>query len=196
MIHFIKHNKVFSFLLIITIICFIGSIFLTSVIDDNTKKEIHNNVISILSSKNIQKKMLTKDNFFITFYMNTFTIILIWLLGISIIGIPIILFFYLIKVLLLAWNIFFLFNHFTLSNSMFIFLYLSSSIFFILILFLLCYYAISYSIILIKLLFRKNNFSIKIITKRYIKILLIMIILSLIISLFEVYVLPKIIIFL
>lgn len=196
MISFFKKNKLFSFLLVLTIITFIGSIFLTAIIDNDTKLEIHNNVISILHDKSIQKKMLTNDNFFTIFYKNVTIIIFIWLLGISIIGIPIILFFYLIKVLLLGWNVYFLFSHFDFSNCAFIIIYLFSPILFLLILFLLSYYAISYSTILFKLVFKRREFSIYKITRRYIKILIMGSIVALILSLFNFYFVPKILLFL
>ena len=191
-----RKNRILFFLVIITIVSFIGSIFLTGIIDNTTKKDIHTNIIKILDSKDIQNKLLTKNTFFVSFSRNISVIILIWLLGISVIGIPVILVFYIFKVLLLAWNIFFLISHFSWSNFGFILLYLSASIIFLIILFILCYYAISYSLILINLLCKKRESSIHYITERYIKILLICFILSLFLSLIEGYFIPKILTFL
>lgn len=193
MIRFLKQNKTFSFLLLITIITFISSIFLTIIIDSSIKNDIHQNVVSILKNRSIQKDIFLNSSFFHYFYQNASFVLLFWFLGISIIGIPIILFFYLLKILLFSWNCFFLISHFSISHLLFIILYLCSSFIVLLILFFIAYYAISYSNILFHLLFLKRNVPIYDITKNYLKILFFSLFCSMIFSLIEYFLFPKII---
>lgn len=193
MIQFIKKNKILSFLLIITIINIIGSMIILSILDDNIKKEITTKALKILQNKELQKNIIEKQPILKTINQNTFFIILFWILGISIIGIPIILFFYLIKTTLLTWNILLIVKYCNLNNLLFTLLYLLPNIITTLLLFIITFFAISYSILLIKILFIKKNFPIQQITKNYIKILFVNLTIALFQSIIQVFLFPKII---
>lgn len=195
MINRIKRNKLFVILLISTLVVFLLALFLTSVIDSETKKEIHRRVISIYNSRDKQLEMLTKHSIQIVLFQNTGLLFIIWLLGISIVGIPLILIIYFFKVLLLAWNCYFLLIHIKMYAIPFFILYLLSSFIFSILSFIAVYYAVSYSIILFRTLFFKKHYSLQKITTNYIKILLITILISILFSFFEVYIIPKILLF-
>ena len=192
---YIKKNKLLKILLIITILTVLISIYLTATIDKSTKEEITNNIITL---KNTLKtsKVSNLGIFTKTLSNNLITTSIIWLLGISIIGIPIVLGIYLFKVLLLSLEIIFFIINIKYTNIFFIIIYLLPSILNIFLYFILLYYSINYSIILIKVIFLKKDYKLKLITKRYIKILIFVLISMFISSLIEILLIPRILIFL
>lgn len=190
MIKQIKKNKLLAILLIISILTLILSLFLTSTINNTVKKDINKNIINILSNKEEQKALITDKTIINSIFQKISITGIIWILGISIIGIPITILIYITKVILLGWNLFFMIKNSKINNCLFIISYLLPDSITILILFFLTYYSLTYSILLIKLLFRKKHIPISNITKNYIKILIISIILELIITIIEVYLIP------
>ena len=192
MIRFMKKNKIFSLIIIITLITIISSIMILSLLDNEVKKEISNKALQIMQNKTIQKRIIEKQTLQSILCQNIFLIIMFWILGISMIGIPIILFFYILKILLLTWNIIFLIKYIHWNNIKFILLYLIPDFINNILLLITAYYSISYSILLIKLLFFKKKYPIHQITKNYLKIIIIISILGLIQSLIQAYIFPKI----
>jgi len=192
---YIKKNKLLKILLIITILTVLISIYLTAIIDKSVKEEITNNIITL---KNTLKtsKVSNLGIFTKTLSNNLITTSIIWLLGISIIGIPIVLGIYLFKILLLSLEIIFFIINIKYTNIFFIIIYLLPSILNIFLYFILLYYSINYSIILIKVIFLKKDYKLKLITKRYIKILIFVLISMFISSLIEILLIPRILIFL
>lgn len=191
----IKKNKIFSLLLITSLIVFLLSIFLTSIIDKNTTKDITNKVLNIYQTQDNQIKFLTNKSLLSKLLQNSGLIIINWLLGISLIGIPIMLFLYFLKLLLLSWNCYFLIANINIKVIPFIILYMLSSIINFVLFFLATYYAITYSSLLIRIMLFKKNYPLQVITKNYTKILIIIITISIIITLIEVFILPKLILF-
>jgi len=93
MISLIKHNKLFSFMIFSSALIFIIGIICSSILDNDAKKMIHDNISNIIL--NIQNKTTSNFNCFIKcFSNNIFIYIFIWLLGISIIGVFLVLFLY------------------------------------------------------------------------------------------------------
>ena len=177
MITFLKRNKTFTILLFITALTALLGLLLPSILKEDTKEEIKENIISLqeeIQNKNISSK---KDKTIILKDLGTTSFI--WLLGISIIGIPIICIIYILKVLLVTTELTFLLINLKYINIIYIPIYLFPQIVKTIIYFLLMYYAINYSIFLIKHLFLKKEYSIQEITSRYLKVLVISIFLSL-----------------
>lgn len=195
MLKTIKKNKVFSILLIISLVVFLLSFFLTSLIDNNIKKELSKKILNIYQIQDNQVKFLTNKSLLSKLLQNSGLIIINWLLGISLIGIPIILFLYFLKLLLFSWNCYFLLANINIKVIPFVTLYIFSTFFNIVLLFLVSYYAITYSIILFKTIILKKNYLLNNITKNYSKILIIIVLISLICTTIEYYILPKIILF-
>ena len=190
-----KKNKLLKILIILTIIIVIISIYLSATLDKTTKEEITNNII-VLKNTIKTSKITNLSTLIKSFSNNLITASIIWLLGISIIGIPIVLGIYLFKVLLLTLEIIFFIINIKYTNIFFIFIYLLPSILNILIYFILIYYSINYSLILIKVLFFKKDYKLKQITKRYIKILLLILLSIFITNLIEILLIPRILILL
>lgn len=195
MIKFIKNNKILSILLFLTLITIIIGIITYAMIDNNIKKDINTNILNLKNNIKTNKLItlnIIKNKILGNTLLNTF----IWLFGVSIIGIPIILILYLSKVYILSLETISLLMNIKNTSILFIIVYLIPNIINLLIMFFLVYYSISYSSILIKLLFLKKEYNIKKITKRYIKILLITTILILISTLIDIFIIPKILKFL
>ena len=155
---------------------------------NDIKQEISNNIINLIDSlKNNPKGNISK-----TLTNNILSMTLIWTLGISIIGIPIVIIYYLTKLLTYTLEIIFLIINHKLISILFIPIYSIPYIINIMIYFILTYYSIAFSLILIKHLFMKKSYNIKEITKKYIKLYFILLIGIIMNSLIEIYVIPNI----
>ena len=195
MINFIKKNKLLSTLIIITLITFIIGIFISSILSKDIEKEITNNIINLLNE--IKSHNIHPTNTLKAIILNNILVLLIiWLLGISVIGIPIVLSIYILKVLTLSLEFIYLILNIKRISIFFIIIYLIPNIINLIIYFFILYYSINYSLILSKSLFLKKEYKLKLITKRYMKVLLISLISITINSLLEVLVIPKLLIFL
>lgn len=184
MLKIIKNNKTISILILITIIVFIIGLLLPSILDNNTKTEISNNLkeyISFIKQDKINTFNYLKD----TLKSNSLLIIIIWLLGISVIGIPLILVLYLSKVLIIGLEITFLIKNIMSYNILFIIIYMIPKIVNLLLLALLVYYSISFSILLVRTLFINKQFNLTKVMIKYIRIFIIISILMLIVTLGE-----------
>jgi uncharacterized membrane protein SpoIIM required for sporulation len=189
---FIKNNKIFSILIFIGIFTFIIGILINSLLNKDTLSEISNNINSLISNyKSIDTYNL--NLFRKTLFNNLFITLIIWLFGISIIGIFIILFIYIFKVFIMGLEFISLFSNLGFSKIIFIILYLIPQFICIFNIFILSFYAISFSLFLTKLIFKRGQFNIKYIRKRYINILIISLFISIFSSIIEVFLIPKII---
>lgn len=186
---YMKKNKILLLLVLLSIIIIIIGIFIPALLPNKVNKEINSNIKNLLIQIKEHKKIINTP--YITFIGNIITTLIIWSLGISIIGIPIIIFYYSIKSLYLSVEIILLLKNISQCNILFILIYSIFSIINILILFILVYYACNYSIILIKTLFMKKEYKIKKITYNYFKILIIVLIITTIYSITEIFILPK-----
>lgn len=190
MIKLFKRNKTFSICFIITLILFMAGFFFNALIDDGTKKEISNNILIMM--ENINKRdtnlNLVLTNIFSTF---TFTFVL-WIFGMAVIGIPIVLFLYALKVFMFAFELACLISNLHINNLLFIIVYLSPKFLNLIICFILLYYSVNYSVVLTKLLFLKSSYNISRITKRYLKVLLFCLLCNLVSALFESLIILKV----
>ena len=179
----------YKILVIIMTIAFILGILFFYLISKNNK------IIVINSIKNFFKEVATTNNLNYTsslinsLLVNTFYIAIIWLLGISIIGIPIILIIMSYKAFITGFSICSIINVYHIKGILLAIAYIFPHNFiFILILILLGFHSINFSIKLFKYLFLKKIINFKDIMKKYIKILFICLIISLILSLFETFI--------
>lgn len=195
MISFIKNNKLLSLMISITVLIFIIGIISSFILNEDTKKMILDNIKNIIL--NIKDNNLSNlKNFFKCFSNNLIYCFIIWVFGISIIGLPIIILLYGIKVYLFTIEIIYLFINIKSTGILFNIIYIIPDVISIFILFLITYYSISYSIILFRILFRKKNYLIHKITKKYVKIFFISYFIYFLSSLVEIFVLPKILFYL
>lgn len=181
MISFIKKNKIFSFLLILSIFLFLLSLFITSIFPESIKSEINDYTNNFLVNKSFEKTY----SFFPICFDHLLPISIVWLLGISVIGIILVIAFLFLKIILFSWNFVFLFSHVNSSNFVFIMCYLLPSFFYLIILFFASFYSISYSFLLIRFLFQKNEISFHNITHNYCIVFLFFLIFTIFLSFLE-----------
>lgn len=190
MLQKIRKNKLLFVLIILSIIIFILGILFNTMIDTNTKKNITKNINKIILNTNKNPSLI---NFITCVVTNYLFIIIEWLLGISIIGCFITLFLYLYKVFILGFELISLIINLKFNKILIIILYLLPNVFNIIIYFIICLFSLSYSYLLFKIVFLKKEINLQLVMKKYIKILIIALILIFLSSIIEVFIMPKII---
>lgn len=182
-----KKNKLLAILLLIIVITQLIGILIPIFIPNNTKEEITNNILiwqdNIKNqSNNIKKTIINNESFIIT----------IWLIGISIIGIPIILLIYLSKLLVCVLELIFLIINIKKISPILIPFYIIPKIMILLVSFILIYHSLNFSLLLTKQLFLKRNIPIKDEAKKYLKVGFIITIIILLLSIIEEFLISKI----
>ena len=191
MIKLFKRNKILFFLIISIFLVFISSIILYLYIDKKYIIEINKRIISYLN--NTSKSRGSILSLFKSFFNYGSYNLIIWLLGISIIGVFFLLFLFYLNCFVSFFEIISLFSYYKFSNILFTITYSFYNIVSLIIATIIYYYAFTYSVILFKYLFLKKDYSIQIITKRYLKILIFLLLYSLIQSITDTYVFPYLI---
>ena len=188
-IDFIKKRKLFSILLFVFICSFILGVFFIFFISDDNKVLVKDGITLYFNGLS---NLNYTDNFIVGLINNIGLALIIWLLGISIFGCFIIFIIYFIKCFVVS---------FSFSSIIYVYGFkgiILSSIYSICyfinlgILFVLSYYAISFSILLFKYFFKNKDYNRIIIVKRYFKVFIICclcIVLNLII---DSYLIPRI----
>ena len=182
-----KKNKLLAILLLIIVITQLIGILIPIFIPNNTKEEITNNILiwqdNIKNqSNNIKNTIINNESFIIT----------IWLIGISIIGIPIILLIYLSKLLVCVLELIFLIINIKKISPILIPFYIIPKIMILLVSFILIYHSLNFSLLLTKQLFLKRNIPIKDEAKKYLKVGFIITIIILLLSIIEEFLISKI----
>ncbi len=185
----IKRNKLLLKLLITTSIFILLGIFYIAILSKSNQLMIKENLEIFFSS--LKKLNYTKAFINCLSSNITFTIF-IWIFGISIIGIPIILLFLIIKSFILGFSIssFIYFYHW--KGIIAALIYMIPLVINLFTIMTLSYYGILFSKNLNRLLFLKKEIRFKNIMKKYIKILLFSLILIIISSVIEIYIVPNI----
>ncbi len=194
LINKVKQNKLLFILLIIIILFTILGILFPSLINSENKALIKDSIENFMAS--IDKNNIDYISAFISSITNNIIVtILIWILGISIIGIPIILISIAFKSFLTGFSITSIFITYGIKGTLIAIVYTLPNIINLLGSFLLGYYAISFSIMIYKSVFKKETRNWQPIVKRYLKIGIFFIIFSIIVSIIESYLIPKILLF-
>lgn len=179
-----KQKKLYLILIGLALISFIiGIIFIFFVSKDN-KEYIKECLEIYFNNQNTSISL-----FFKSLYNNFLYIIIIWILGISIIGIPIIIIMYLFKSFIFGFSISSIINSFG-YKGIFIGLIdlLPNKLIYFVVLLLITFYSLSFSYKIIKNLFFKKPVNLKEAMNKYFKILIICLSISLIISIYEVFI--------
>lgn len=182
---YIKRNKLLSFYIFITVLVFILGILYHSILPNELKEIVKDNTNNIIKNKinlNEIKNIILNNSIYS---------IIIWILGISIIGSIIVLILFEFKVFIYSFELTSLIINLKLNNILFIIIYLIPKTINIIIYFIITYYSINYSIYLFKYLILKKNYNIKSITNKYIKVLIKSQIILLISLILEIFIVPK-----
>ena len=186
----LKTKKLFILVFAITLLCFIAGMLLISMLSKSNKELIINSLNNFYTSLK-ENKISSTNLLYKTMTSNLILNIIIWVLGISIIGIPIVIFILGFKSLSLGFTISSLIYTYKFNGLLKAIIYLIPNIINIFIGFILVYYSISFSINLFNYLFRKIEFNKRVIVKRYLKLLIVAILLSILTSVTESFILPK-----
>ncbi|MGN0973391.1 MAG: stage II sporulation protein M [Bacilli bacterium] len=191
-----KHNNINSqkkkyiFLLVIVIVGLIFGIVFSQVISKSDKLVVDNTVTNFFSS--IEKGSIDyKDGLKSSVLSNILYLSSVWFLGMSVIGLPIVLFLLFMKGFILGFSIGSIIRIYKLKGIIGAFLYIfPHHIISIIISILITFYAVMFSIKLFKYLFLHQEINFKSLMKKYFKILLICFISFIICSLLETYLSP------
>ena len=187
----VKVRKLLFFLVVVLLISFIGGLLFISILEEQCKELITSSINNYFSSINKGKINYSKD--FLTVISSELILnLLVWLIGISIIGILVIVFLLVVKGFLVGFSfcsILYTYGFKGLIVSVvYIFPYLASLFIF----FVICYYAIDFSILLFNHLFRQKDYNKKVIMSRYLKLLVVSIGFTFLIALINVFLVPNI----
>ena len=194
LINKIRQNKLVTLLIIIMIISIILGILFPAIITKEDKSLIIDSVKTFISGIK-QNNINYLSGILQSISNNSLVTILVWILGISIIGIPLILLIIFFKGFLIGFSFTSILITYGISGIIKAIIYTLPNIGNLLATFLLGYYAITFSIKKKKNIFKKENRNWQPIVKRYIKIGLFFLIFSILISLVECFLIPKILYF-
>ena len=189
-----KEKKKYIFLISIVVMGIIIGIVFSNILSDNdqvlVEEKLTNYFINIKNNKDINYL----SNFLNSFLNNNTSLILIWILGLSIIGLVLNNFILFFKSFTLGFGIGSIINIYLykgiIGSLLYIFPHMLINIF---VLIVLVYYANNFSIKLFRQLFLKKEIKFQEIMKKYLKILLYAFIVLLVSSLLETFLSPIII---
>ena len=187
---FKKNKKYFIFITILLIIGFIAGSFFITILSSDDKKLVGETISSFF--------MQIKNNRIDSIYSlrtslstNLLYIIFIWLLGVSIIGIPIIIFLVFIKSFVLGFSISGIIFKYKLKGTLLSLTYIfPHQIINLVMISFIGLYALKVSVSLIKLIVSKKQINFKNIMRKYLGVLIICTILAIISSIFEAFLSP------
>lgn len=185
----IKQKKLYRIIITLMIFGIISGILFIFFISKESKTK------ALVSTKNFFDLMNTSTgvnygkSLLNTLVNNIGYVLLIWLLGISIIGLPITIVLAFMKSFIVGFSISSIISCYKAKGILGAFLYVfPHQIIILFIYLLLSFYSISFSIKLFKSLFLKQTINFRVVMQKYIKILLISLIGIIIVSLYEVFI--------
>ena len=184
-----QHKKILFFIILLFVIGFIaGTIFITilSKTDQTYVKDYMSSYIENIRNNNLNYLTCFKD----ATISNLLLFIVIFLLGISVIGIPIIIFIYFFKSFILGFSITSFILSFGSKGIIYTLIFLIPNIIIYTLLTILTIYAIKVSIYFIYSIFHKLSINSKVIMSTYFKVLIFSIVGVIIYSLLETFVVP------
>lgn len=187
------NKKMFLFLGILVLVGVASGSLLVTVLSSEDKTLVKEYLINFIQSIQ-QNKLNTLQCFLNSICSNGIYFLVIWLLGISVIGIPVVILIFFIKSFTLGFSIGSLISIYQLKGCMISFIYIfPHQIINIFLYCLITLYSISLSIKIISSAIRKKSLDFKSIMNRYIFILVVCIIFSIITSLYEAFIMPQLI---
>lgn len=186
---FQQNKRILGFMILLFVIGIIaGTLFITitSKTDQNYVKEYMTSYITQIQNGELNYLNCFKDSFL----SNIILFIFIFLLGISVIGIPIIVFIYFFKSFILGFSITSFILSFKLKGILYVLIYLISTTLIYILLTILTLYALKISIYLIYSVFNKLEVDFKIIMNQYFKVFIFSIIGIIVFSILETFVMP------
>ena len=185
----ILKRKLLSLMFFIVLISLIFSFIFINILSNDNKDIIRISVNNFMNSI-YTNKIIYKDIFFKGFTTNLILYLFIWFLGISIIGIPILLIILFISTFITSFTFFSIIYTFKvygiLLGSIYIIPHLLNFFFY----FILIYYSLSFSKTLFNYFFRKKECNRIVLVRRYVKLLLFSFIFIFFTSIIETFFVP------
>lgn len=184
----VKQKKFYEILIIIIIISLVAGIIYVFFLSNNDKNMVLNNINKYFSMIKTSVEIDYTKSLLNSILINCLYCILIWLLGISIIGFPIILGILIFKSFTLGFSTASIIMRYKFKGLLGAFLYVfPHQIVTLIIYLLLSFYSLSFCYKLFSSLFLKKNVLFKYGMKKYIKVLIISLICTIITSFYEVF---------
>lgn len=181
-------KNLFIFLVSFSILSFIIGILFYFLVSSDDKSSINSVVINNFKIKSSYNYLLILKNSLLS---NTYNIFLIWVLGISVIGIIGVLFIYFCELFSLGFTTSAMFYTYKGRGILAFLCYaFPSKIIYVILLFLITYFAIKISYKVFRLCFTNDDINIKLEIKKYFKVLLFVWILVVCVSILSVFVDP------
>lgn len=186
----IKKRKIFLIICIIILISIIIGILYLAMLNKEGKEIVFNTINTYFkdlnSSKAINNNLVNvlKNNIILTGIM--------WFLGVSLVGVIFEVLFLILKGFSLGFSISSFIYVFKFKGIYIGLVYLLPSIFNLLIYLILGFFAINYSIYLYKYLFKNASINLSLLMKKYLKVLVLSLILLIISSVIEVFLIPNV----
>ena len=176
-----KQKLLYYILIGLAVISIIVGLLFVFTIDKSSAKYLKDNII-----KYYDNKIYGVKSFFKILFNNYIYLIIIWILGISLIGLPIVIVMFIFKCFLYGFSISSIFYSYGSKGAIISIIdILTNKGIYLVVLILLTRYSISFSIKLFKYLFLKVPINFKVSMNKYIKILFISLLITLIISIYE-----------
>ena len=187
----IKQNKLLLLLTILAIVFTIIGIFFPAILTEANKELIKNNIIKFIN-KIYNNEIKYLSALFYSSWNNILVTFILWILGISLIGIPFIIIIYIFKCFLTGFSFTSILITYGVKGSITAMIYSIPNTLNSFGSLLLSYYALSFSITIYKCIFKRENKNWSTITKQYIKLGIFFLLYTIIISVIESYIIPNI----
>ncbi len=185
----IKQKKLYRIIITLMIFGIISGILFIFFISKESKTKALVSIKNFFDLMNTSTGINYGKSLLNTLVNNIGYVLLIWLLGISIIGLPITIVLAFMKSFIVGFSISSIITCYKAKGILGAFLYVfPHQIIILFIYLLLSFYSISFSIKLFKSLFLKQTINFRVVMQKYIKILLISLIGIIIVSLYEVFI--------
>ena len=185
----IKQKKLYRIIITLMIFGIISGILFIFFISKESKTKALVSIKNFFDLMNTSTGINYGKSLLNTLVNNIGYVLLIWLLGISIIGLPITIVLAFMKSFIVGFSISSIISCYKTKGILGAFLYVfPHQIIILFIYLLLSFYSISFSIKLFKSLFLKQTINFRVVMQKYIKILLISLIGIIIVSLYEVFI--------
>ena len=186
----LKTQKLLIKINILSLISIILGILYIAIISKSNKELINTTLNSFFTQ--IDKNNINYTSSFINSFLSyTLSGLFIWILGISVIGIPIILIFLFYKSFILGFSISSLIYFYKLKGIIAAIIYIIPLLFSLLVFIILSFFSIRFSKKLIKVIFYKQDYTFRSLTRKYFKVLLIGEICLMACSLIETFLIPE-----
>lgn len=186
-------KKMVLFLVTIGVIGIISGSFFVTILNNTDKELVQSyleNFLNNIQNGNLDYLYVFKNNIF----TNIFYALIIWLLGISVIGLPILLIIYFSKTFILGFSIGSIISIYKFKGILFALSYIFPGQIIILIsIFVLTMYALSFSIKLIYAILKRKTIDFKLLINKYVLILGIFICLIILSVLYDSFIMPNIV---